>query len=81
MNTSAMQWREAALELRRHADEFDARAAEIEGHAICGVVSQSGPNLEPLACGYPSGHAGSHAWSALPTFTPSEPQRATEQQQ
>lgn len=36
---------------------------------ICGVVSESGPNGEPLACGHKWGHSGPHAWSSLPTFT------------
>lgn len=44
-----------------------------EPRAICGVVSQSGPNGEPLACGYVLGHDGPHAWSTLPTFPVAEP--------
>jgi hypothetical protein len=35
---------------------------------ICGITSQSGPNLEPLACGYKRGHDGAHSWSTLPTW-------------
>lgn len=42
--------------------------------AICGVVSECGPNLEPLACGYPKGHDGAHAWATLPTFPPPKPE-------
>jgi ribosomal protein L37E len=37
--------------------------------AICGIVSYSGAKGEPLACGFPAGHAGNHAWATLPTFT------------
>jgi hypothetical protein len=39
--------------------------AKIE---LCGITSNSGPNGEPLACGYVAGHEGAHAWSTLPTF-------------
>lgn len=41
--------------------------------AICGMVSQSGPNLEPLACGWKAGHTGKHAWSSLPSFVRATP--------
>lgn len=34
---------------------------------ICGVVSNSGPNGEPLACGYRALHQGDHAWATLPS--------------
>lgn len=37
-------------------------------HYICGVISHSGPNGEPLACAYEPGHKGPHSWSTLPTF-------------
>lgn len=37
---------------------------------MCGIVSMSGPNREPLACAYPPGHEGDHSWSTLPTFIP-----------
>ena len=36
--------------------------------SICGVVCNCGPEGEPLACGYPIGHEGNHAWSAIPSF-------------
>jgi hypothetical protein len=36
--------------------------------AICAILSNSGPNGEPLACGYAPGHDGPHSWSTLPTF-------------
>lgn len=36
--------------------------------AICGIMSNSGPNGEPLACAYTPGHDGPHSWSTLPTF-------------
>jgi len=36
---------------------------------ICGVVCECGPEHEPLACGFPKGHAGPHAWASLPTWT------------
>lgn len=36
---------------------------------ICGVISNSGPNGEPLACGYLRPHDGEHSWATLPTFT------------
>jgi hypothetical protein len=35
---------------------------------MCCVVSHSGPNGEPLACGYARGHQGAHSWATLPTF-------------
>lgn len=35
---------------------------------ICGIISHSGPNGEPLACAYLEGHAGAHSWATLPTF-------------
>lgn len=35
---------------------------------ICGIISNSGPNGEPLACGYTSDHVGPHSWSTLPTW-------------
>jgi hypothetical protein len=44
---------------------------------ICGIVSLSGGRGEPLACGFPEGHKGSHAWATLPTFaSPGEPSHA-----
>ena len=36
--------------------------------SFCGVVSASGPNGEPLACGYEPGHDGPHSWASQPTF-------------
>lgn len=36
--------------------------------ALCGVVSNSGRDGEPLACGFTRGHSGAHAWATLPTF-------------
>lgn len=38
--------------------------------SLCVCISNSGPNREPLACGYPAGHDGPHSWGTLPTFTP-----------
>lgn len=35
---------------------------------ICGIISHSGPNGEPLACAYAPGHEGVHSWATLPTF-------------
>lgn len=35
---------------------------------ICGILSNSGPNGEPLACGYTPGHDGPHSWGTLPTW-------------
>jgi hypothetical protein len=35
---------------------------------ICGMVSLSGPNGEPLACGFRHVHDGEHSWATLPTF-------------
>ncbi len=40
--------------------------------AICGTISASGPNGEPLACAYAPNHDGAHSWATLPTFFPSE---------
>jgi len=37
---------------------------------MCGCVSMSGPNREPLACVYPPCHDGDHSWATLPTFIP-----------
>ena len=37
-------------------------------HEICGVISYSGPNGEPLACAYAPNHDGAHSWATLPTF-------------
>jgi hypothetical protein len=42
------------------------------GEGICGAVSNSGPNGEPLACAYPPILPGelmhAHSWATLPTF-------------
>lgn len=62
---TSKQWREAANVLRSTAAEWDEKADD----AICGMVSNSGPNREPLACGYVHDHDGPHSWSTLPTFT------------
>ena len=35
---------------------------------LCGIISMSGPNREPLACAYQPGHDGAHSWATLPTF-------------
>lgn len=35
---------------------------------LCAIISYSGPNGEPLACGYRPGHDGTHAWGSLPTY-------------
>lgn len=40
---------------------------------MCGIVSMSGPNGEPLACAYPPNHDGDHSWATLPTFVDGEP--------
>ena len=37
-------------------------------HGICGVLCAAGRHGEPLACGFPKGHKGKHAWATLPTF-------------
>jgi hypothetical protein len=34
----------------------------------CSVLSNSGPNGEPLRCGYKPAHKGAHSWATLPTF-------------
>lgn len=68
---AARQWRDAALALRQHAAEFEERARQIDAASnslICGVVSNSGYEGEPLACGFTVGHIGQHAWATLPTF-------------
>ena len=41
---------------------------ESPNERICGVVSASGPNGEPLACGYRPRHDGGHSWATQPTF-------------
>jgi hypothetical protein len=40
---------------------------------ICGCISLSGPNREPLACGYDVNHDGDHSWATLPTFVGGSP--------
>ncbi len=35
---------------------------------LCAVISYSGAQGEPLACGYARGHQGAHSWATLPTF-------------
>lgn len=47
--------------------------SERERLSICSVVSHSGPNGEPLACGYSPRHEGPHSWATLPTFPVSTP--------
>lgn len=69
--TRASQWREAANSLREFAAKWDDLANDVERTerlGICGVVSNSGAEGEPLACGFPVGHEGKHAWATLPTF-------------
>ena len=39
----------------------------VSPHDLCCVVSNSGPNGEPLACAYAPGHQGIHSWGTLPT--------------
>ena len=56
-----------------------ARGGRSAAPPICGVVSQSGPNREPLACGFPQGHDGDHAWASLPTFTAEPPKEAKDE--
>lgn len=46
-------------------DPGDALAAL----SICGLSGNYGAKGEPLACAYPRGHGGNHAWASLPTFT------------
>ena len=76
--TTYGQWRDAANGLREIAVEWDKKADEAERYAICGIVSESGPNGEPLACGYKHGHKGNHAWATLPTWTPAYGHRPAE---
>lgn len=40
---------------------------------ICGIISYSGPNGEPLACAYAPGHDGAHSWGTLPTYVNGRP--------
>jgi len=51
---------------------IDWWATHAPHSTVCGVVSMSGPNGEPLACGYWPDHDGAHSWSTLPTFTEDE---------
>lgn len=60
--TIAKQWRE------RVVADLKEQGYRIE-MTTCGVVSESGPNGEPLGCGYPFNHEGPHAWASLPTWT------------
>jgi hypothetical protein len=62
------------LDYEEWREEYDEQARTVLAAAgsdlrICGVVSASGPNLEPLACGLKKGHDGPHSWASLPTFT------------
>lgn len=62
----ALEWPD--MELRHLIQEtLNAHPAP----SICGIVSMSGPNGEPLACGYTQGHDGPHSWSTLPTWAAS----------
>jgi hypothetical protein len=45
------------------------RDGAIKMERICGVISNSGPNGEPLACAYPPHADGEHSWATLPTFS------------
>jgi len=40
----------------------------VEWGGICGMSGNYGTHQEPLACAYPEGHLGPHAWESLPTF-------------
>lgn len=40
---------------------------------MCGLSGDYGALMEPLACGYPKGHSGDHAWASLPTFVDGKP--------
>lgn len=42
------------------------------GNLTCGVISFSGAEGEPLACGYWEGHDGPHAWASLPWWKASD---------
>jgi hypothetical protein len=42
--------------------------AALKAPNICGVMSASGPEGEPLACAFEAGHDGGHSWASLPTF-------------
>lgn len=44
-----------------------------EWGAICGASGNYGAHMEPLACAYPAGHDGPHAWESLPTFVDGKP--------
>ena len=57
-------WR---LDESRVLGRIDA-ALDSEAPDICGVVSASGPNGEPLACGYGPAHEGKHSWASLPSI-------------
>ena len=50
-------------------DPGDALAAL----SICGLSGNYGAKGEPLACAYPRGHDGDHAWASLPTFVDGSP--------
>ncbi len=63
----ALEWPD--LELRNLVREALAGNWKRPDRQICGIVSLSGPSMEPLACGYLLHHDGPHAWATLPTFT------------
>lgn len=67
-------WR---ADVARLIDEIRSR------QMICGVLSNRGPNLEPLACGFPPNPSDEpmheHSWATLPTFVPAtEPRSLSE---
>ena len=62
--------------LRRLGDVALSGADETRASGLCAVVSASGPNGEPLACGYEPDHDGPHSWASLPTFTRSDGEMA-----
>lgn len=70
-----MSWFSETSHLRARLGRSDwivcAEALKMldDASQICGATSMSGPNGEPLACGYRALHQGPHAWSTLPTWT------------
>lgn len=42
-------------------------------NGICGIISFSGINMNPLACAFQPEHEGVHSWATLPTFGPTDP--------
>lgn len=64
-----MDAHEAAIEVVKATESVGA-GSNPHYRDICGVISYSGPNGEPLACAWEEDHLSEkpHSWASLPTF-------------